>query len=269
MKYCDLMEIRGGFREQCLCQSYNNDLNIPTNHFSLLDLKGNSDSVCDLNELVNTVYDEDGTFTQHRKLIDYPVFGCMYSESTCKFTLRKYESGQDVIVNTNYVEFEVANEFTRQPCCNFMLLAKYRNFSDLATYVVAQLRRAGSPLFCNMVKSPDLNGYEHFIEAAQRFFPTTWISYYVDMKLAELYLGSNYSQVINKEVTNFLQMLIKSKKHKSNGQELRPLYVLNTRYFFEHMWDVKIMCPGVLIGYTPGLVMYGDVLSNIMSMEEA
>ena len=174
MNYCDLMELRGTFKDQCITQSYNiQGLNIPTNYFSLLDLKGNSDSVCDLNELVNTIYDEDGTLAQHRKIIDYPVFGSMYTEATCEFTLRKYESTPGIEVNTNYKEFELAGKFTEQPCCNFMLFTKHRNFSDLATYVAAQLKKAGSPVFCNMAKSPELTGYAHFIQAVQRFFPAT------------------------------------------------------------------------------------------------
>jgi len=266
MMHGDWMELKNKFKEQCLLGNFDiGGLPLPNSYFSLLGLKQYSTTEYDLTNFVTGDYDESHTIEECRKEVECPVFGCMYTQGTCKFTLRKYENTPTKHPNIDYMEFKLANTFAQQ-YCNFMLLCKHRNFNDLSTYVAAQLPQ--EDVFCNMSVDPGLTGYDHYIQSVQRLFPTTWLTYYIDLKLAKLYLGQNFIEIINTEINMLLKLLVKQRSVKHKGNTTVTKYRINNTYFLKYMWDVKVICPGVLVGYTPGLLIYGNVLHEIMSEEE-
>jgi hypothetical protein len=188
----------------------------------------------------------------------------LYTEAICKYGTRAGDKCTGKVVDINYAEFGIVNDFDF-PYMNFMLLVQQANFNRLCSYVNDTQKATQTP-FASLVVPAYSNGYLCHLQSLQRFHPYAWMSFYIDYKLARRYVCDAYIKYIQDIVHAQFSCAMQSRsKTNYNGKAYVDIYKLNTKWFSDNMWNIHIVCPGVVIGSTPGLLLYGKLLEDIMT----
>lgn len=249
-----LVELRNAFQEQCITNNYslselpqellNNDIDLSL--FVEKDKFNPKDFQRPL--------DDSKSILEEYKVSRTPVFGCLYTTSTTTYESREVEAQTKIIPDESLKEFELCRYFVKD-YLNFMLLTKHPNFSALSSYVNSKLPIEHKHS-CQIVPTLE-NPFHKYLECVERFYLPGWVTFYIDYRLVTKY-ELDYSRILEK-MRLYFNNLIQKQVQSHQG----VAYYLNSRYT-SNMNFVYILCPGVVIGHTFGMLKYGTTISDIM-----
>lgn len=256
MEYSDLAALRNAFFQQAFASNYTLT-ELPQ---TLLGKK-----VC-LQNLHNSIEKapEHLFFTQSvsdrhtiislRTSSEFPILGTLYSTTKATVNSRYRNTLEDRGALKKVVEVDLVNELSL-PGTHLIVSTKERNFCTICGMLNESRTKKVANEFANLFVPREANQYMHYVRSLARLFPEKWVAYYADINLARKYLGPEFIRIINEQVMEFFNRIA--------GRNSFP-FALNTKTFSTVQQTVKILCPGVVIGYLPALLIYGELLQEIM-----
>lgn len=263
--YDDFTELRNAFEHQQFTGKYNlkeMPQKIIGKTFNILKLRDHVEQQCSI-DVFSHKFDED-TIGKAQKTNSAPIFGGLYTARTTKFVSRQHEASCPNTTDCELPEFKLAHHFA-SACTNFMVLTKYKSFCDLVSFV--NMTTPQDSAVSSLVVGHGFTGFSKYLESISRFYPQGWITFYIDYFFASKYLGNDLAPLVTRQVETLFNQVKYRETKKYAGSALLNHYILNRQKFTDVCWDVNILCPGVVVGYTPGMMMYGQALQSIMSMK--
>lgn len=259
-------EYRNKFQEQCIFGQYSlGELPKLRTSFNILDLKYYKEANADLSYL-NVKFDEDKTMLQVRKKNPCPIFGALFTTTKTSFTLRKHEEASGREVNTDYGEFDIADKVVL-PRTNFAIITPHVGFCQLANHVNTVRERSYNKEAFACLLALGKSGFDAYLGALRRFYPASWITFYIDYYLAHQYLGPQFLDRVVPLVDQLFAACCAGQKRRYGGAASSITYVLQNKHYAEESFTVFVLCPGVLVGYSHGILLHGNVLSELMTIQ--
>ena len=266
ISYPDFQVFCNSFIQQCIMQDFSLlKLGWKPCTFSIQALKDSTTPNIDLSDLLQRKYEGGVTLSKLQTRVMSPISVGLYTETKPEYTLRKYETGNaNKQINTDYEELAFCEKVVKEPAYDCILLARSESFSGLSSYYAHKLDKKKLPVFSNLIVSPTKTGYEFYLETLLRFYPHCWLACYIDWKLHKAY-SADLQQISTYLATKLTSLFTRVQK-VWNGRTYTFYYALDRKAYSDILWNVFIPCPGIVIGTVPALVIYGQVLKNVMYM---
>ncbi len=255
MEYTDLVNLRSSFFQQAFANNYD----LAALPQSLLGVKINLQSLHNfLQEVQSHIFftskiSDRGTISSLRNECNFPILGNLYSTTKSVVNSRYRISVKEKQKVIRVAEVQTIDELSL-PGTHLVISTKEKNFCTLCG-MINEERTSGD--FANIFVPREANQFLHYVRNLALLFPEKWVTYYVDITLATSYLGPHYTDIVNQVLQEFITRI-------SDWPNF-PIK-LNTKIFSNVQSLIQIVCPGVVVGYLPALLIYGELLGEIMTI---
>ena len=256
MEYIDLTALRNAFFQQAFRSKYSL-LELPQELVGKkIELRSLHNSIEEAPEhlFFTQKISDRHTATSLRTSCQYPILGVLYSTTKATINSRYRITQEDKREARKIEEIQLVDELSL-PGTHLIISTKEKNFCTLCGVLNESRTQKVANEFANLYVPREANPYMHYVKSLAQLFPEKWVTYYADVSLARKYLGVGFTSVINDRVNEFF--------FRVAGRRSFP-FALNTRTFSNVQQLIEVVCPGVVVGYLPALLMYGELLQEVM-----
>ncbi len=263
----DFVELRNAYEEQQVCDNYVlKDLpqRILNKSVSILNLKQHMEGITNREIFTQSLGEDAKEIAKKQKINMSPIFGSLYTVRKTTYTTRQAEDVRTIKTHSDFPEMRVGHHFATRSA-NFMILTRQKNLCDLIS--LANFGGHVTTSIASLTVGEGVCGYLKYLESVQRFYPDGWVTFYIDYSLASKYLG-DFTSTLTEQIWEMIKKVKHSERMKYCGPDCATHYILDSKKFSDLHWNINILCPGVIVGYTPAIMIFGEMLQSIMSKKE-